>query len=421
MSAAKKTIHKLTALLLIMLLIPVHTVSAITAGDLKSIIDDSPYYNPAGENSCSSTTGFAGEANNYDYAGRLILTQEQLSVISQNKAVYEAAATANNIPWQMLAVIHLREHGLQKSNPSNGQGIYQFYDKRGGPYPTGDVTDEEFLRQTMLAAEFIKAKAGSNLEPNRTISSSGTQPDTIKDTFFSYNGRASVYADQAEKLGFDKATQPFEGSPYVMNKADAQRDPTVNTTTWGQIKQDNGPLVYPANNDYGAFVTYASIAGIKAGSCAESGSNSQIAELAMAEFAKNVKEEPLGSDSGPIVDLYTNNNHVAWCAYFVSYILKAAGKPFEEGPISYVPTMLAYANKNQLFHPKGEAGFTPQAGDIAIYNEGLDPFPSHVNIVISYNSATGKYTSVGGNESDSVQQATLDANLPALTGFMRVK
>ena len=47
-----------------------------------------------------------------------------------------------------------------------------------------------------------------------------------------------------------------------MNRADCWRDPTVEPTksnrTWGQIKND-GPIIYPANNDYGALVVYCAI------------------------------------------------------------------------------------------------------------------------------------------------------------------
>jgi murein DD-endopeptidase MepM/ murein hydrolase activator NlpD len=116
-----------------------------------------------------------------------------------------------------------------------------------------------------LAAEFLQQKAsGSNLEINKGLSASSS-PEVIKDTLFSYNGRSSKYAEQAKALGFDKQTQPYEGSPYVMNKADALRDPEVNTTSWGQVKVDFGPIEYPANDGYGAYVIFASIAGIANG------------------------------------------------------------------------------------------------------------------------------------------------------------
>lgn len=211
-------------------------------------------------NTCDVGSG-GSSTNNLDYAGNEILAAAQLKAIQENSPVYQQAATQVGIPWQLLAVIHLREHGLKRDNPSNGQGVYQFVNKNGGPYPTGAVSEAEFLRQTILAAEFLKGKAKSNYAPNRDLTATAT-PEVIKDTLYSYNGRSSAYARQAASLGYDQATQGYEGSPYVMNKADAPRDPAVNKTTWGQVKTDGGPIVYPANNDYGAFVVYASLANL---------------------------------------------------------------------------------------------------------------------------------------------------------------
>ena len=52
-------------------------------------------------------------------------------------------------------------------------------------------------------------------------------------------------------------------TPYVMNRADYMRDPTVEPTksnrTWGQIKSDGSSITYPANSNYGAFVVYSAI------------------------------------------------------------------------------------------------------------------------------------------------------------------
>jgi hypothetical protein len=67
-------------------------------------------------------------------------------------------------------------------------------------------------------------------------------------------------------LGFtEEEAENGEGSPYVMNRADAKRDPTVEPTksngTWGQIKVDYGPIEYPANSDYGAYIYYVAAGG----------------------------------------------------------------------------------------------------------------------------------------------------------------
>jgi murein DD-endopeptidase MepM/ murein hydrolase activator NlpD len=251
-------------LLLIVFCFPISLTSGINAlsDEQRDLFDSGIYYYDAKVSSLASCNagGAIDILNNKDYAGREILSGAQLTAISENQPVYEKAAEEVDIPWQMIAAIHLREYGLKRINPSNGDGLYQFLGAKGGPYPAGPITDAEFLRQTVLAAEFLKNKAKFNLPNNKDLTTE-SEGDTIKDTFFGFNGRGRSYASQATSLGFDGDTQPFEGSPYVMNKYDAKRDPGVNGDNWGQVKVDYGPIVYPANTDYGAFIVYEAIAG----------------------------------------------------------------------------------------------------------------------------------------------------------------
>ena len=217
--------------------------------------------------STTDPTAVGGNNGNTDYKGRQILTDDQLAKIKQNQPIYEQAAAAAKIPWQLLAVIHLRESGLSRSNPGNGQGIYQNAGKEGGPYPPGEVSDAEFLRQSTFAANKLRTDyAGDQADKLAT-----GDPEAVKYTLFGYNGRAAAYTKQALALGF---TNGYEGSPYVMNKADAKRDPdTATPGTWGQIKTDGGGLSYPTNSDYGAFVVYAALANIPSsgGACTGAG------------------------------------------------------------------------------------------------------------------------------------------------------
>ena len=189
---------------------------------------------------------------NKDYRGQSILTDSQIALLNANKRFYQSAAATYGIPWQMIAAIHYRENSLLKSGPSNGHGPYQIGKYS---YPVGAYTDEQFQDATNSAAQLIKEKLGSR---------SCTSADNVKYGFFAYNGISPAYKNQATKLGFtsDQANNG-EGSPYVMNRYDKMRDPTVEPTksnnTWGQIKVDGGPIVYPANQDYGAYVVYCSL------------------------------------------------------------------------------------------------------------------------------------------------------------------
>ncbi|HMQ95611.1 MAG TPA: hypothetical protein PKD19_00145 [Candidatus Saccharibacteria bacterium] len=227
-------------------------------------------YNPDSASMCepgaASQSGDSSKA--VDYAGKEIFTTQELALIEKHKPFYIKAAEEYSIPWEMLAVVHYRETRLSRTNHSNGQGIYQDYEKKGGPYPAGEkVSDEEFQRQTNYAAKILVEKAGKMKGELKNNSS-----DAVKYTFFGYNGRAKVYKTQAKNLGFtDEQAELGEGSPYVMNKADAKRDPNTNGDKWGQIKTDGGSIKYPANQDHGAFVMYASINGSISAGCFESG------------------------------------------------------------------------------------------------------------------------------------------------------
>lgn len=226
-----------------------------------------------------------------DYKNREVFSEADLKAIQENSSFYKKAADKVGIPWEMIAVVHKRESNLGRYNPENGQGVYQFVNKNGGPYPEGPVSNEEFQRQTDLAAEFLlgKAQGGGRAEKLKS-----GDDDAVKYTFFAYNGIAEVYIEQGRRLGFSGA-ENGEGSPYVMNQADAKRDPDENPTGWGQITRDYGSIGYPANKDHGAFVMYAALKGkISVGGCGSDigdihgdGLNEEQAKKFMMAYGEN--------------------------------------------------------------------------------------------------------------------------------------
>lgn len=249
-------------------------VAAIQEHDLNRL--HVPFYDPDASTCSTSTTQStdAGDPSSNTYStGEQIWTDDELQKVEQNKSVYVQAGEEVGIPWQMLAVLHRQEHGLAKDNPGNGQGAYQLYSYTNGGSnsnafrPAGPISDEEFLRQTVIAANIFREISGGNHPENQPLDYNNPNPNAVKDTFFGYNGRADVYRQQAASLGFDPASQGFEGSPYVMNKADERRNPaTAAPGTWGQVKRDRGPIEYPANDFWGAWILYASLAGVSPGS-----------------------------------------------------------------------------------------------------------------------------------------------------------
>lgn len=190
--------------------------------------------------------------------------------INSNKSVYQQVASETGVPWELLAAIHFREFNNEATvNPSNGQGIYQLYSVYYSENPQeraeyrelakpGPVSSGNFLKQTRYAAKFIQGKAQMVSTPKvqaRKLTAGETNMELIKNTLFSYNGRASVYANQAASLGFDKKVYPYEGSPYVMNQFDCYRE------SMGLITYDGGNTLTAKDTRMGAFTLYARLRG----------------------------------------------------------------------------------------------------------------------------------------------------------------
>ena len=200
------------------------------------------------------------EGGNQNYAGEKVWSEAELDAISENQAIYEEAADQYGFPWQVLAVFHSMETALRRYNPDNGQGIYQLYSyTEGGTNgkafkPAGPVTEEEFKRQTTIAAEVITSLVGDL-----------NDPDNVKKLFFKFNGTSSKYVEKALALGFSEAeAQNGEGSPYVMNRYDARRDPASSEMdkAWpGRYVKDKVYDDDATSMVFGAFVKYEALAG----------------------------------------------------------------------------------------------------------------------------------------------------------------
>lgn len=134
--------------------------------------------------------------------------------MNANLPTYKAAASENNISWEMLAALHYREHTFSPSDP-NGEGPFQltsYYDAiqsgrppsyKGKVVTAADIRD--FSISARLASDILQQKVsrrGGPITPGAT--------DTlVKDAFWGYNGRAYGSADR---------------SPYVMNHFDEAHD-----------------------------------------------------------------------------------------------------------------------------------------------------------------------------------------------------
>jgi len=177
--------------------------------------------------------------------------------VNANKSYYINAMNATGVPWEMLAAIHYRETNFSHTNPSNGQGIFQFVNGAGGPYPAGPVSDAEFVRQLTFMANRIQDDYALRNTPNpanvqtRRLTSGEQNISLIKNTLYSYNGRSTAYAQQGYNLGY---FDPYDGSPYVMNRFDCNR------ARLGLVTKDYGPID-GVDTRYGAFTVFARLRG----------------------------------------------------------------------------------------------------------------------------------------------------------------
>ncbi len=233
----KKLVKFLLLSLLVLNMILSGVVQALTAEDLRSINNDTVWYDPAGGSAACST------ASNAD------LPTDIISAIDGFKATYVSASQATNVPWELIAALHYRETRLSASGPN----LFQI---------TGYNGPVDLLNQATAAGNFLQQNSvPRNLSNHQApLKQTGNDTEEIKDTLFSYNGRAQAYAQQAQQLGFDPTTQPYEGSPYVMNNYDAVHH------NMGIITHDGGGID-GIDTRLGAYTLFAKLAGSSGPGC----------------------------------------------------------------------------------------------------------------------------------------------------------
>lgn len=275
-----------------------------TSGEMLDYLStiDSFYWNPDGNNRGGGCFGSIG--SNLNYAGAKVFSDAEMERINTFMPYYQDAASKYGFPWQILAVLHSVESSLASKNPAAdsdgyGEGIFQMYSYRieyqdlfapGKNLLDSDGTpNSDFIQQVELAAERVANNYGSGLNLDT--------PNGIKKMFFNYNGANSRYKQKAKDLGFsDDEAENGEGSPYVMNRYDAQRDPTNKAqmnTNWPGMYVGNG--VWNPTYEwtgFGAYVKFEALGGdVGAGSCGELISGGMDYEAAY-NFVKNYVDNP---------------------------------------------------------------------------------------------------------------------------------
>lgn len=343
-----------------------------------------------------------------NYAGDEILSQAERDKIAANRPVYEEAARENDMPWQILAVLHYREHSLNVSNPANGQGIYQLYSYTSGGTnsnafkPAGPVTTEEFLRQTKIAAKLVKESYGRELTAN---------PDSrmVKKMFYRYNGEA--YQQQALDMGFTPEQASIgEGSPYVMSRADVKRDSTKGGMSWYMYVGDHQSTTGHNERNFGAYVVYLALGGFtdNSGTSGCSSSNGQpgtggysggghqlisqtAVDLAWHRYDTETDSATRAYFSGDRKNptpAYSeaqrkagNVGDVTDCGRFVSVVLRSSGVDPNFPPVDTTGSMVPYLNRHPDLYDE-----IPNTGDTSVLQSGdILIVPGHIKLVVNIN------------------------------------
>jgi len=105
------------------------------------------------------------------------------------------------------------------------------------------------------------------------------------------------------------------------------------------------------------------------------------------------------TNAGPWIATFTDGNAEAWCADFVSYVLRLAGRPFTGGlsggwRIAAAAGVRDWFAARHRYVPRPLA--SPQPGDVVYFRH------SHVGIVVAVHGAV--LTTIEGNASDAVRE-----------------
>ncbi|WP_072805520.1 CHAP domain-containing protein [Rhodococcoides yunnanense] len=117
---------------------------------------------------------------------------------------------------------------------------------------------------------------------------------------------------------------------------------------------------------------------------------------------------------------YSDGVEEAWCANFVSWVMREAGQPLSNPNsgswrIPGVYTLTEYYQEQGRFEPKG---YSPGVGDVVLYDNS-SWVGQHTNIVVAVDGDTA--TTVGGNELGKIRVHTVDVQSDsAIVGFGRL-
>ncbi|WP_280348994.1 CHAP domain-containing protein [Nocardia neocaledoniensis] len=128
-------------------------------------------------------------------------------------------------------------------------------------------------------------------------------------------------------------------------------------------------------------------------------------QLSLVEVLRREYENPGAGTK------YAEGVDEAWCADFVSWTMREAGRPLANPNsgswrIPGVYTLTEYYQNVGRFTP-GDVGYRPRLGDVVLYGPS-SPLGQHTNIVLKVDGDA--ITTIGGNEMGAVRVRTIDVS-----------
>lgn len=149
--------------------------------------------------------------------------------------------------------------------------------------------------------------------------------------------------------------------------------------------------------------------------------------MSVAVTQVGVKEHPADSNDGPKVREYqmtTGAYRQPWCASFVTWCFKQAGKNLEGFNTAYCPSWVdaARAGRDSL---SVVARADARAGDVCLFDWGNDGVSDHIGILTSAVDEKGAFHSIegntsAGNDSNGGEVMRRDRNASQVLVFARV-
>lgn len=379
-------------------------------------------------NTQNTNTGSTFSGFNPDPRATQIFNEQMKAQIEKLAPYYKKAAENTGFKnWEILPAIHYLEFGLREENPTTNTSYVSPFQMNADELRTkgGNPNDPVYAAGRKLSGEDITRQAEDVIKYwIDRFGVDGTKDFTVEDVLTIGIGykSGSVYP------GASSETHAYSWAGFDQG---AKKLPMPWGPGWGRLP--NGTIVSDQQEGKlvdrpGMITTYAMVkGGIQGGSstspgdCAEVDNGDDDSEStvggSVVENATRIFNERGGQQG---ISGFPEYFHAgAWCADFVSYVYELSGKPFPGGKISSVAAMQAYFQNEGIWHPRGD-GYTPQPGDVVVYNEGWGPYPQHVNMVMSVENNI--ITTIGGNEGNSVKRASFSkVDESYITGYGRPK